>query len=58
MYSAENGDILAIQGGGETSLVLDRTFEAVRSNKSVFYRIGSDDGARVGGRPGTEGRAS
>lgn len=44
-------------GGGETSLVLDRTFEAVRSGKSVFYRIGSADGARVGG-PGTEGRAS
>lgn len=44
-------------GGGETSLVLDRTFEAVRSGKSVFYRIGADDGARVGGRSGTEGRA-
>ena len=36
-------------GGGETSLVLDRTFEAVRSGKSVFYRIRSADRARVSG---------
>lgn len=45
-------------GGGETSLVLDRTFEAVRSGKSVFYRLGPDDGARSGGRRGMEGTAS
>lgn len=38
-------------GGGETSLVLDRTFEPVRSGKTVYYRIGEGDrsGRRAAG---------
>jgi chemotaxis protein methyltransferase CheR len=45
-------------GGGETSLVLDRTFEPVRSGKTVYYRLGQD-GDRGGSRnAGVEGRAS
>jgi chemotaxis protein methyltransferase CheR len=28
-------------GGGETSLVLDPTFEPVRTGKTVYYRLGA-----------------
>jgi len=34
-------DAYLFVGGGETSLVLDGSFETVRSGKTVYYRIGS-----------------
>jgi chemotaxis protein methyltransferase CheR len=50
-------------GGGETSLVLDQTFEAVREGRAVYYRIGSDGGRTKPGsgpesRPGPQGSAT
>lgn len=44
-------------GGGETSLVLDRTFEPVRWGKAVYYRVSENETRR--GRPsmGAEGNA-
>jgi len=42
-------------GGGETSLVLDRTFEPVRAGKTVYYRLAnasSRSGERNGAAPG------
>jgi chemotaxis protein methyltransferase CheR len=44
------GDGYLFVGGGETSLVLDRTFEAVREGRAVYYRIGTD-AERSGSRP-------
>ena len=38
-------------GGGETSLVLDRTFEAVREGRAVYYRIGPDGAIAPRSRP-------
>jgi chemotaxis protein methyltransferase CheR len=45
-------------GGGETSLVLDRTFEPVRSGKTVYYRVAQaqDGGSRQAA--GVEGSRS
>jgi chemotaxis protein methyltransferase CheR len=46
-------------GGGETSLVLDQTFEAVREGRAVYYRIGSDGGrTKSGTRPESRGSAT
>jgi chemotaxis protein methyltransferase CheR len=44
-------------GGGETSLVLDRTFEPVRAGKTVYYRI-RPDGDRPAGRSEIAARES
>jgi chemotaxis methyl-accepting protein methylase len=50
-------------GGGETSLVHDQNFEAVREGRAVYYRIGSDggrtkSGSRPESRPGSQGSAT
>jgi len=44
-------------GGGETSLVLDRTFETVREGRAVYYRVGAD-AERSGSRPASRESAT
>jgi chemotaxis protein methyltransferase CheR len=45
-------------GGGETSLVLDRTFEPVRSGKTVYYRVGDEAARAPERRAAREGNAT